>query len=126
MDKACAWRERIRKTFRPLDQQNAILAQIVIPADVAQFGFSFEAVEVKVEHRQAAAWILVDERKSWAGNVFCITAKAAHDAFCEVRLARPQVAAQGQDFAAAQIRRQRSADMQRLLRTVGNDRIHGF
>ena len=32
----------------------------------------------------------------------------------------------GQDFAAAQIRRQRSADMQRLLRTGGNDRIHGF
>ena len=86
--------QRLLDGFTPLHRADAAPAEKILPADVKQVIGVPQAVHVKVEQRQGAALILVDDGEGGAGHPLG-NAQALGHAPDKGGLSRPQVAGEG-------------------------------
>lgn len=83
---------------RPFDNDEALAVEVVVPAEIEEFVFVFNTVEVEMKNRQATAEVFLHEGKSGAGDFLRVT-ETFDDALRQACFSCAEVSDQGNDLS---------------------------
>lgn len=111
------------QAFGPFDDGDAIGPQIFLKAGGDDLFARFEAIEIKMEQRQSSTGIDVHEREGWRMDASS-DAKAAREAFDQLRFSGAEIAAQAEDQATRGGAAPLFAERGGFLGAMRNERSH--